>query len=382
MWKRDSGNWQERLQRVPQTPRSPEVVSAPSLTVPRSFLAEGFKETHPRLHFPSVKETATAGTNSCEAGASHPWVTFCGVGGEYVMNLRARLDALVGHTVAHYVPTQEGGRAVYVCFEKIKDAESAVRQEQFLLHWEPGIAASMSLEIEGGGNVSHHSTVEVDALWCRDESFLGSYGRLVSLGEHCSSQDLEAGITDKSSCFTHSDSLPITALVYSRSENLWYELVRLLLLLWWCGFRFLLVLVGKISDDSVQMARWHEPAFSLIKLAGWSSSPIQYLTYWIASRVPFAPSVAEVDLVLWSFGTVRSAHPQRALAEFAKQPDSMQRFSKRNSFSRSSKSRGISTINPTPLPKILQWKPSYRINRYSTIVGCAYICWMLWLFFP
>lgn len=434
MWKRNSGAWQERLKRSAVLTPSPTLVpdSDPvnqSYTPPLQFLNSSFMNSEPLVEFPTLQEAAAAGSSPMKPSSAH-WVTFSGVDGRHVFPLRAHLDAAIGHTIAHYVPARSGevGKFLYICFEKAADAYWMVRKGRIRLHYEDGTQVETTELSDRDGSPSLCYSFEIDAFWCTDELFLEKYDRHTTDGsdqQSCNGDDRQrtnnfsslgpssqraeevlhsTGSSDSSSethTVEHSTSssshsstrfldhsrpgfydanvLSITSLVYTPPiDNVFSQLLRLLVLLIWSFFRVLSLVLS--SGGRRSNALNPEALFYSLKLdtSSLSSSPIQYLTHWLAFHLPFAPSVSEVNLCLWSCWHRRSPLAQHSLVQRLKEiHKSGQYFSpSRVADNYHELSSGLSHLS-----SIFVWKSSYTITRYSFLISLFYVLLLVWALF-
>lgn len=434
MWKRNSGSWQERLKRSSVLTPSPTLVpDCDSVNQPYApplqFLNSTFINSEPLVEFPTLQEAATAGSSPIKPSSAH-WVTFSGVDGRHVLPLRAHLDAAIGHTIAHYVPARSGevGKFLYICFEKAPDAYWMVRKGRIRLHYEEGTQVEPTGLLERDGCTSLCYSFEIDAFWCTDEIFLEKYdrrttdcrGQLPCSGEERkrtneissagpSSPRAEevsdsTGSSDSSSepkTAGHSTSqlsqsstsffdqgrpgfydgnvLSITSLVYTPPiDNVFSQLLRLLVLLTWSFFRVLSLVMsgGERRSTSINPKTLFYP-FKL-DTSSLSSSPIQYLTHWLAFHIPFAPSVSEVNLCIWSVWHRRSPQAQHSLIQRLKE---IHKSSQYFSPSRLGDNFYEPSTGLSHLPSIFIWKSSYTITRYSFLISLFYVLLVVWALF-
>lgn len=433
MWKHHSGSWQERLKRA-ATPSPSSTSPLPSSTEnepsthPLRFLNSHFTDTQPLVEFPNLQESVAAGSVGLELPLT-PWVAFSGVDGGHVLLLRAHLDVSVGHTTAHYVPlhSKKIGKVVYICFEQVSDAYWMVRKGGMRLHYDEGNKTLLGTSTVREWNSSNCYSFEVDAFWCTDELFLEKYARHTrdySDRQICEYPRIEGenpfsfranwnpltkgkaphptASSTPTSKVQHADTLyegfssssssldenpamkydgnvfSITSLVYTpAADNVFYQLLHLAWLLAWIFFR--IVSFALCSGSSTQVPNSPEHACPhKLDTSSLSSSPIQYLSHWLAFHISFAPSVSEVNLCLWSYWHRGNPHPQRALLERLHEIQKTTHY-----FS----PKQLTELQQSPsadlyyIPSLFIWKSSRAITRYSFLASCLYILLVLWAIF-
>lgn len=433
MWKHDSGNWQERFKRTPtlippSTAVPTSTAGAEPSTQPLRFLDPTFTDAQPLVEFPTLQESAVAGSAPVEL-SSTPWVAFSGVEGGHVLPLRAHLDMAVGLTTAHYVPfhSEKLGKLVYICFEQVTDAYWMVRKGRMRLHYDQGSTTLLVEPCERDWNSSSSCySFEVDAFWCTDELFLEKYDRHTwngsasqvcrkgdSKGENDSSSVLDSfpwtengrnataassrsetsipdGVSSSSTLSSRSferkgramecagNVFAITSLAYTPAlDNVFSELLRLLLLLVWTFFRAISFVLSGGSSGGVphSVGQWNTRKLDTSSL---SSSPIQYLTHWLAYYIPFAPSVSEVNLCLWTCWHRRSPHSQRSLLQ---RLEEMQKTSRHFSPKMGADSSDLFSMRISHLPTLFIWNSSFTVTRYSFLVSALYVLLVVWALF-
>lgn len=373
MWKKDIGSWEERLKRPSCGGEPRRSMNSPVPSVARlRFLGDGFSDREPLVEFPTVREAAVEG--EAEPLSTSSWVTFSGVDGGGALLLRETLNSTFGQTTMHYVPMQGDGRLVYVKFKNSTDAHWVVRKGRLTLNWESGAAVTAAVDAVIEDAMQY--TAEVDVSWCTDAQFLAMYDRDTPLEPEPTEGDEEARSVldgDPERGTTSGHTLPVLALLYTPSDNVWYQLLRLFIFLVVCFFRGLAVALGRGA-----LSPRHRGQHCALRSLG--ANPIQHFTYWLSFRVPFAPPVADVDLLIWTWWRMGSVNPQRALMQLKKQmialPHSTFRVDHAASGWRYSAKQ--SALGQSALKS---WGTSPRISRYSFIVGTLYCLLLTWVFF-
>lgn len=348
MWKRDSGNWQERLKRQPLGTAQ---VSLPPSSLPARtrLLADDFRET-------TVLELPLPDAPSRSPVRESTWVTFTGVSGSMVLDLREYLNTCVGRTLAHYVPRNVGS-CVYILLSDLSIAQTIVLRKTFqlVLKGSQSAAAEKPLtENDYAAYVMNYYSVEVHVSWCSDDGFLDS------MAQHNGSPLTSSTDNhDRSDATQLHSSLPILwACLSPCDDHIVWQVFRLCFMVGWTLLNTLFAWMRPQSSRRISRALYP------------GASPIACLTYWLAHTIPAAPSVAEVDLYLWSWCVMHRSMPYQALTLFKRALSSHQSTSQVSQVLTASSSPAVNAIITWPAVKVYK--------RYSFLVSVTYVLLMLW----